>query len=438
MNKKLCLAFALFSLACGAKDSSVSGVFPANGFLDKSVEVLITGSNTDWGRAVGISFGAGITVEAAEVASPTAIMATITIAGDAPIGPRDVVVDGETLAGVFTVESPIEVQVSGTQAQGSIIFLEVRNLDFDRPFDTTQTGDGLFSPIAYTNFSGELGQGTNLQISDVQPYSASLVATVDVFAPEGAKALTLRSGPEDSSETFTLPVAATIEARTAQAIKAGSPVTTTQEQPQGSGLYSVSLADLAIMTAQVGVTSEVAAPNMILLSENGTFFEIIDQGADLALTASGNFYLIYIDGSNASSYDYQISVNAVTPNMVSEGSEDNDTAEAATILELPTFFSARFAAAEDEDWFSVQVDEGEVLRVMTAPGAQAADPIVLLYSADDPEFPIAASDDDGYHERFVSEPLDAGTYLIQIRWSPDYLDAFTPADSEYAAAFWLQ
>ena len=77
-------------------------------------------------------------------------------------------------------------------------------------------------------------------------------------------------------------------------------------------------------------------------------------------------------------------------------------------------------------------------NVVTTPGDPTADPKVLVYSALQPEFPIDESSDSNYHEKYKSAPLPPGTYLVQIRWSPDYMDAYTPAQRKYNAAMWVR
>src|SRR5690606_697575 len=169
------------SLACGGDDvaSSISGVIPGEVFVGRSAEVLIVGNNTSWSEGVSVSFGEGVTIGDTTVASPTALMVSVTADETATLGTRDVVVtqDGEELAfaGAFELSSPVKIaSVQGQIAQGSISVIKVQNLDFANPFDTTTTGDGLFTPIEYVNVQVHAGNADAL-IQYVEPYTMEIL-----------------------------------------------------------------------------------------------------------------------------------------------------------------------------------------------------------------------------------------------------------------------
>src|SRR5262245_59359906 len=138
-------ATALLAAGCGSDPTppppqNVSAVLPSSAFLGRTADVVISGDNTFWAANTTVSFGAGINVDHVQLASPTALLATITITKDAPLGAHDVVVSTPatnpedasslTYAGAFKVESPIQVTTQGTLAQGSIVLVTVRGLDF--------------------------------------------------------------------------------------------------------------------------------------------------------------------------------------------------------------------------------------------------------------------------------------------------------------------
>ena len=150
------------------------------------------------GRGQG-QFGAGVSVDSLQVASPTAIVADISVQFDASPGPRDVsVTDGsDTLVykGAFTVAPPTQLVPQGNVAQGAILLARVQDLDFTRPFDATTQGDGLFTPITYPNIELSTDPGVVTQFSSAQAYSLAAVVLVDLDHPAGPAKLDVLSGP---------------------------------------------------------------------------------------------------------------------------------------------------------------------------------------------------------------------------------------------------
>jgi hypothetical protein len=67
---------------------TVTAVTPNSGNQTRTLNVIITG--TDLAGATLVSFGANVTINSFTVDSATQITANITIAADAPVGPRDV------------------------------------------------------------------------------------------------------------------------------------------------------------------------------------------------------------------------------------------------------------------------------------------------------------------------------------------------------------
>jgi len=437
MNRLLVILAAVTLLSCGGDDPSISGVFPARGFLDKTMMVQISGSETNWRDGVDIDFGAGITVTDALVASPSSLVATITIAPDAPIGARDVIVGSKTLSGVFSVESPLAVTVSGTEAQGSVLVVDVQNLDFERPFDTTSTGGGLFGgPLQFPNFDVDLGEGTSVAVGDVQPYSAQLLVGVDTSATAGAHTLTVFSGPTTEFATLALPEAISIDERAPTSLALGSPAMGSQ-QPYGSSLYSVSLSDLQLLSAEVLVSSVDADPVLFLLSAAGSFQSVLADGTELVLPYDDDFYVVLVDLSGAAGYQFQVSVSGQAMTAATESTENNETFGAAVVLSLPFQYTASFASSVDEDWFTFTAAQGDSIHVVTAPGSPAADAKVFLYESDGSTL-VAESSDATFHEDFKSPALDAGTYYIDIQWSPEFAGDYSASSKDYVASFWLE
>ena len=88
---------------------TITGLGIASGDQGRTLDVVITG--TYFTGATAVSFGPGITVNSFTVDSSTHVTATISIAADATVGPRDVVVTTPagtgTLDGGFTVEQVV-------------------------------------------------------------------------------------------------------------------------------------------------------------------------------------------------------------------------------------------------------------------------------------------------------------------------------------------
>ena len=133
--------YAVAAAGCGGTDSTVSGVFPAEGFTGRSLRVEISGDATEWSGSPGVNFGDGVTVSNVTVASPTTLFADITIADDAAPGLHDVTVTNDgtfTLKQAFELKSPIEVSFRATSRRVAFRTSPIINHDFDTPFDLTQ------------------------------------------------------------------------------------------------------------------------------------------------------------------------------------------------------------------------------------------------------------------------------------------------------------
>ena len=88
---------------------AVTGIAPGSGVQGTAVPVTVSGTNFQSGAT--LSVGAGVTVTGVTVPSATQLLATLTLAVDAAVGPRDVTVtnpggSGATLVGGFAVTAP--------------------------------------------------------------------------------------------------------------------------------------------------------------------------------------------------------------------------------------------------------------------------------------------------------------------------------------------
>lgn len=101
--------------------------------------------------------------------------------------------------------------------------------------------------------------------------------------------------------------------------------------------------------------------------------------------------------------------------------EPNDAPEEASPLTLPTVVTGgRIASDGDEDWYSFNIADGGVLRIIpSGAGTEATIRFAwALFRADDPDMPLAFSiegSNGSWPEERRAVGLDGGTYLLQVR-----------------------
>lgn len=448
-NFKTVLLFVGIASAAACSDSynptpSASGVFPAEGFVGRQVRVEVSGEETKWADGATLSFGDGITVSNVSVASESDIFADLDIADTAALSDRDVTVtsgkETDTLKAAFKTKSPIEFTIEGKAAQGSVSLFTVTNHDFDTPFDTTKTGDGLFTPIVFTNIALDAGPGVALQLSDVTPFSISGVALIDVDAPAMTAPITVVSGPTGGTTvTSTLGAPVAIMARSATAITSGTPAVASVASPGDSALYSVtptatpSLAQLAITT-----TDPNGQPGIAVLPASGHFSDLI--AADVSaneIVKSGMLYVIQYDLSGANGYSYKLTANTSTLTAFADSDPGNDLSTGATLVTTPALIdNAALVSSSDADWFKLSVPVGKKIHVFTAAGDPQTDTLVDIYGPNNATTKFGAeSDDSNYHEDLLSPATTVmGTYYVKISPSP----VFDTSHSAYIAAIFLE
>jgi hypothetical protein len=439
----LALALAA-SVGCGGDgDKSISGVIPGEVFVGRSADVLIVGNNTEWGEGVAVNFGAGITVGAITVASPTALMVNITADASTELGTRDVVVthDGDSLSfeGAFQLTSPVRLAIQGTLAQGSIAMVKVQNLDFANPFDTTTTGDGFFTPLEYVNIVAATPNGVEALIQSVDAYSIEMLVLTDVDATAGAQDLEILSGPVGFEQSFRYPGGFAVEAREAIALSPNAPYTGSVGGPFESQLYSISLTDIAIVTAATFSDEPNTSSAFALLPASGSFAQMVNYTSQITLVTDDTYYLVYWDGSGASGYSYQIGARVEAVAHTLAEAEPNDTIpEAQESEDLPFVLSgATIADIDDEDWVritAVEADVGKRINVITY-GGPYTDTKVSVHLGNGDLLGTVSSDFD-WHENHSSAAIPAaGDYFVKIFASDaGYYD---PAYSNYGAAIRL-
>ncbi len=422
--------------------ASVSGVFPGFALLGASTEVTLSGFATNWDDTTTVSFGDGVTVDSVRVASPTALIATVSIAGTASIGLRDVTVttgdEALTYAQGFNLGSPIAVVTRGTMAQGSIVLATIKNMDSSRPFDDTSTGDGLFTPLEYTNLAVTTPAGVNAQVSSVTPFSAEVTLLIDGDATAGANAIEVLSGPDGAQESFPNPEGLDIEARTPTALTPNDTTDVTIADAFASHYVSVDVpAGLKIL--DFSTTAGAGDPALAALGGSQKFADLLgfDPSFFGVSEAASTWYGVVWDNTGESGYTASITANAYDATGVAEGASNGDKAS-ATALALPGVVQAASLTDDlDVDWFAVTVAAGDVGKslYLKTYGDPLTDTAFRVYDPSDAL--VADSDSLDYQETLVTSALtDAGTYYVVIEPSPTY--GLEPGHNDYEALAFLK
>jgi hypothetical protein len=429
-------------------DPSVSGITPGRAFLARKVDVTVSGYNTEWSTSTTLDFGAAIKVDSITVASPTALVASLTIDKAATPGARDVTItDGSTkevYKGAFKLDLPAVISTQGSVAQGSILAIHVTGKDLSTPFDTTSTGDGLFTPITFTNLSVTAPAGVNASVDAATIYGVDMTALVDVTAPTTAQALEVTSGPmgDPKDDVFPMPGVLTLAARTPAALTSGTAATGTIAKPLDSMLYSFTPgASLSIVDFAASSTVMNATPKVVILPKSGKFADLVTFAAKPTIvTASADpYYAIYWDNSGTTG-----AFSVLAKSVAATGAapmEPNDTfAQAQTAATLPFVLrSAALTSATDIDYVkytALAADVGKSFHVQTIAGDPKTDTIVDVFATDTTTSLGGPSADTGYHEDFVSSPITAaGVYYVKFAASPQ---GYSTSHTSYVGIVRLQ
>jgi hypothetical protein len=417
---------------------SVSLVTPESAFLARTHDIIISGYATHWNDMTTVDFGPGVMINSVNAPSPTALLVNVTVAADAPIGTRDVTVtEGttkETYIGAFKLESPIEVTVQGTLAQGSIATLKIRNLDLETPFDTTSMSD--FFSTTFTNLKITSPTGTTITVNDATAFEIDAQMLIDVMTPAQASDLTVQSGPPPGFATaqYPAPGALNIAARSAMAITPGMRQNGNVMNAFETQLYSMATASgVQIVDAQVTASDPmgVATPVLVALPQSGHFQDAIFISDSGTFIGSMNpTYIIYYDSSGTQAYEYTIQSRATTATAIEEKEPNDDIAHATMVPSLPMVAQGASLSLNSDDFYQIEIAAGDVgksVQIITLPGDPQTDTVVEVQTPDGMTFGMQ-SDDQGYHENFTSDPIPmAGTYYVRV--SPSTV--FDPAHTRY-------
>ncbi|WAS96817.1 hypothetical protein [Nannocystis punicea] len=392
-------------------DPSISAVYPNRAFIERVLDVTISGDDTQWTDAVEVDFGDGITVDSVRVASPTGLVAHITIDDRAALGARDVTVrEGEVevvYAGAFVLEAPLAFKtLQGTRAVGSVLTGTLVQRDISTPFDSMDS-------------TLTVEPGFTVDYFYAQQYSADFALLVDVPVAAGTYDVHVDSGEVTSTGPDILPIAT----RTPIPLKEGDNVGTLKDQ-FGTALYTFTPpAEPTRMTFTVTAADQAAAPILAVLPASGSFADLIAADVRVVVdsTAAEPIYVIYWDAAGAPKHDFTI--NLVTGEPPPPETEPNDTCDEATRVESSSSTLGELRDASDVDWFvfkAMDADVGKSVHVITQPGEADTDTVVEVFAADCTTSLGGPSPDYSFHEDFLSTPITAaGDVYVKVSHSAD-------------------
>jgi hypothetical protein len=380
---------------------SISDIQPAGAFLARAAHVTISGYATSWTDATTVDFGAGIQVANVHAASPTALVADITVAKTAAAGPRDVTVNDKagktTYKQAFTIKPPATVTVQGSLAQGSIAIANIKLEDQSTPFDTTGTSNPLTGQVTYTNLALTAPAGVTATIQQASANLVSYLILTDVDAAASPSDLDLVSGPAgDTANDVEFPAAGalTVTARTATPLGADA-FPGTIKTAYDSALCSYTAgSSAAIVDVAASSTVKGANPSFALLPKSGHFADLIGyfqptsggSSTTTLLPASGDeYYAIYWDNSGTTGA-FSLGATA-TPPAATHATTANDGTKAGAVAATALPFvltGGSLAATTSMDWVKVTVaaaDAGKSLHIQTV-GDALTDVAVTVYQTD--------------------------------------------------------
>jgi hypothetical protein len=357
------------------------------------------------------------------------LLANITVATDTTPGAKTITVTDttgtETLAGVFTVGAPVSVTVSGTLAQGSIVNIQVTNLDPTTPFDatsgTTASGATVFTNLTIPATSGVIGQPDVLDATAVTALSANMLLFIDVDATPGPVSLTLESGPAMSPTDVAIPMPPlTIAARSAIQLTSGTTVAGTEATPYASSLYSLSVgSNLSVEYFDVSTTSDTGTPFIALLPLSGHFADALAIQADSATTysaAAGEYYAIIEDLTGTASLPFSLTASATAATAVEWAAGDDTYTSATPLTGLPAVVSsAALASSSDINWYSftaTAADVGKAVDIQIYNTTMEVD-----VDCDESDGQTSISPYGGPYPTYslLTDPIvAAGTYYVQV------------------------
>ncbi len=413
--------------AGGAGESSVNGITPGRSFPGRTVRLSISAVNTAWTAAPTVAFDdAAIAVSNVSLASPTALVAEITIGENATLGEKTITVDGNAYKG-FRVEPALDVAYAGSKAQGSVLVGAIRNRDVENPFSSVSDFD-----------TGNVGVGIGVSDDEIEPNLIQPLVFVDVDATGSANV-----GVVDSFSGLASYGAEplSIEARAATPLPAEG-----AEIPLGgnfeSKLYSYSLAggeNGAVVSFDVSAPA-TGSPWVLGLGPSGKWSDgetDLTEGAAFVARpgASTTGYAVLVDAAGAGGYNVSVALES-TP-FEGKEVEPNDSAATATAYTAAQKWFGDLPSQADVDWYKITVPVNNTLTVSTTgvefvtidsflgPLSVGVDTVIEIYGAADTETPIATSEDEDADETLTTAALPAGEYLIKVTSEGYFMEGAT-------------
>ncbi|MBA2543444.1 MAG: PPC domain-containing protein [Deltaproteobacteria bacterium] len=395
-------------VGCGGEEESASGLFPASGFVGRSLRVEVNGDNTSFDSGTAVSFGPGVTVNEVAISSPTVLFANVTIGDDATAGLNDVTVtnDGDTLtmAAAFELRNPVAITTIGTPAQGGKVSLVIENLDLENLFDSSvDPQTGLFNTTATS------GAGTTLVINDVTEFEIAATAFFDVDAAPTSVAV-ISDGLTSPGGTLE------VEARTAVPIVSGTPATGTLD---GSALFEITATEAAILAATIGTSEADVTPTFDILPASGRWADagFTHFATDNTKVAAGDkLYYVVSDADGLDGYAFQlavdeISIDGVTP--VAEAEPNNNDNAAQTVAGPLALLGSTLADDTDLDFYEITLTTGQTLTVRTTAGANGGSDTEIAMFDTDGTTELDRVDFDFADTVVFTAPAD-GTYFVTV------------------------
>jgi hypothetical protein len=414
-------------------DPSIGSVSPAWAWLSRSETVSISGYNTEWDDGTTVDFGPGITVDDVVVASPTSIVATVSVGDGADLGAHDVVVtaggDALTAGGAFDVREGMRAEfIIGDGSQGSfnLVALELHD-------PAHNLVGGQFTDPAAFIFSHTLGGAgeeqspyPTLQLVNLvvyEPHFALAQFWVDPLAPADAPVSVVTTDPIGGTMVSTgrLPVAP----KTPVALTIDTPETVDYGDTQlGSHLFEYVNDSGADEVVMLSVTQGSGAQPMVMRYAGNSgrirdgFFNAIADDTPFAVGVRDgeSAFMVAVNPSGGTAFTFDAEVSNATPATFYASQEvDDDACEDAqdTAIDLEPGLEAfvidqgvldpsRFAGLTDigeSDWYRFSVSDTAGLSCMPQSNHDVLG--VALHAANDCETPVAS-------------PLAPGEYLIRV------------------------
>lgn len=388
----------------GEVTASLSSVFPLNAPLGATLDVAIGGFATRWSSAPQVSFGPGVTVNSVLVASPTGLVANITVLPTAPVAPHYVTVtSGEQSLSYsgFQVIALYSSRIEGVPAQGGVVRVTVQSNDASMRFTSTESllASGCDGVVL-------LDMGKKLE-------SGSLTFWLGINRDAPTTACSLKVAGA-SPQPFDLHGAFTVGARTPTEVDLTAPQLLALGQPFDTQLLQVKrgAAD-TYYGAQADMTDGV--PLLAVLENEGRFTSTTAfSNLQVVSGGTGTVYLVALDAARAA--------GTITVAMASPPGEPlnevnlNNTPATATLTIAPGRTLGALGPS-DRDWYK-----------FTVPAYAVGKRMYLAYRSTTVEVDVEVDvqqngqticdgpvDEDIADEDVTTEPLLAGEVFIDIR-----------------------